>query len=472
MVYLMPGAWGTDGSRGVQMSEQAPSLRRSVQIVRRHRILVSIVTAAGLLLGAAYSVLDPPVLTSTTLVALPQAIAAAVAPAAAGSDDTTTGPDSYMATQVVIAASDPVLSPALPHVSPAMSLLELRRKIRVTSPTIGILSISAKGRTAAQAETTANAVASSYVAYVGSASSLVGSVTAHVLNVATTATGTSRVLYLVIFALLGMVGGALIGVIAALVISRTDRRLRGRDEIANSIGLPVLASLPVGHPADAAGWAKLLEEYEPGPMNAWRLRTALKELGVVAANGHNGHGSDGAGSSLAVLSLSSDPGAFALGPQLAVCAASLGIPTALVIGPQQDTDVTATLRTACAVPPSASSKRPSQLRVTVSDNGQVGRQPAATLTIVVAVVDGRTPQVADTMRTTATVLGVSAGAATAEQLARAALSAAAADREITGILVADPEPTDHTTGRIPQHAQPARRRPLMRHNGMTTEIRR
>ena len=42
------------------------------------------------------------------------------------------------------------------------------------------------------------------------------------------------------------------------------------------------------------------------------------------------------GSSVAVLSLSSDPGAFALGPQLAVFAASLGIPTALVIGPQQD----------------------------------------------------------------------------------------------------------------------------------------
>ena len=43
-----------------------------------------------------------------------------------------------------------------------------------------------------------------------------------------------------------------------------------------------------------------------------------------------------AGFSLAVLSLSSDPGPLALGPQLAVFAASLGIPTTLVIGPQQD----------------------------------------------------------------------------------------------------------------------------------------
>ena len=72
------------------------------------------------------------------------------------------------------------------------------------------------------------------------------------------------------------------------------------------------------------------------------------------------------------------------------------------------------------------------------------------MTVVVAVVDSRSPRVPDTMRTTATVLGVSAGAATADQLARAAMSAAVDGREVAGILVADPEPTDRTTGRIPQ----------------------
>jgi capsular polysaccharide biosynthesis protein len=451
------------------MSEQAPSLRRHVQIVRRHRILVGIVTAVGLLAGAAYSVLEPPVLTSTALVVLPQAVQEAVSPGAANAGSTTTGADSYMATQVVIATSNPVLSPALPNVSPAVSLRALRLKLQVTSPTVGIVSISATGRTSAEAEATANAVARSYVAYIGSASSSVGLVSAHVLDAATTATGTARAIYTFIFCLIGLLCGALIGVIVALLISRTDRRLRGRDEIANSVGLPVLASLPVAHPADAAGWTKLLEDYEPGPMNAWRLRNALKDLGVVAASGSNG---SRGGSSLAVLSLSSDPGAFALGPQLAVCAASLGIPTALVIGPQQETDVTATLRTACAVPPPASSKRQGQLRVAVSDDGQFDGQPAAGLTIVVAVVDGKTPQVADTMPVTATVLGVSAGAATAEELARVALSAAADHREIAGIFVADPEPTDRTTGRVRQHAQPRRGRSPVRQSGIATEIRR
>ena len=77
----------------------------------------------------------------------------------------------------------------------------------------------------------------------------------------------------------------------------------------------------------------------------------------------------GGGSSLAVLSLSSDPKALALGPQLAVFAASLGIPTALVVGPQQDPNATATLRAACAAP-SEPSERSRYLRVTVSDQDE------------------------------------------------------------------------------------------------------
>jgi capsular polysaccharide biosynthesis protein len=434
---------------------------RSIRIVRRRRILVGAVAALGLLIGAVYAVVNPPMLTSTALVVVPQAVVSPSEAAAGAVPGVTgdTGPAGYMATQAVIASSDAVLSSALPQVSPAMSLEALRRDIKVTSPTDGILSISANGRTAAQAEATANAVARSYVAHVDSAASPVGLVSADILDVAGTATGTAPALHLLIFALLGAICGAAIGFIAARVIRRTDRRLRGRDEIANSVGLPVLASLLVAHPIDAADWTKLLEDYQPGPRSAWRLRNALKELGVTAAHEHNGH--NGAGSSLAVLSLSTDPGAFALGPQLAVCAASLGIPTALVIGPQQDTDGTAALRTACAVPPPASSKRPSNLRVSVSDSGHVVQQPGTTLTIVVAVVDGRAPQVADTMRTTTTVLGVSAGAATADQLARVALSAAADNREIAGIFVADPEPTDSTTGRVApppaaQHGRPVR----------------
>ena len=90
--------------------------------------------------------------------------------------------------------------------------------------------------------------------------------------------------------------------------------------------------------------------------------------------------------------------------------------------------------------------------------------------VVVAVVDSETPRVPDTARPATTILGVSAGVATAEQLARVAVSAAADGREIVGILVADPEPTDKTNGQIPQLAQPIRRRQPTRLSGKTTEI--
>jgi hypothetical protein len=93
------------------------------------------------------------------------------------------------------------------------------------------------------------------------------------------------------------------------------------------------------------------------------------------------------------------------------------------------------------------------------------------LTVVVAVVDGESPRVADTIRTTATVLGISAGAATAEQLAGVAASAAADGRKINGILVADPDSADRTTGRVPRPARPADRMQPTRLTGMTTESR-
>jgi hypothetical protein len=173
-----------------------------------------------------------------------------------------------------------------------------------------------------------------------------------------------------------------------------------------------------------------------------------------------------------VLSLASDPGALALGPQLAVFAASLRISTLLVIGPQQDANVAATLHAACAASSPLPSKRSSYLRVTVSDSTQVAQQSDVALTVIVSVVDGRTPRVPDTMRATTTVLGVSAGAATAEQLARVAVSAAGDNRQIAGIVVADPDATDHTTGRIPQPARPSQRRMPTRLTGTMTEINR
>ena len=115
------------------MSEQALDLRKSLQIVRRHKMLVGGFVLLGVLVGAGYAFVKPPMLTSTALVGLPP-----------NTHDT--------GTQVVIADSSPVLRLALPGIHPAVPLQTLRNRIEVKSVTPNILSVTAQGETAAEAE--------------------------------------------------------------------------------------------------------------------------------------------------------------------------------------------------------------------------------------------------------------------------------------------------------------------------------
>jgi capsular polysaccharide biosynthesis protein len=463
--------------------KKAVDLRRSVQIVRRHKFLVVIVVILGIVGGAAYAVLRPPMLTATALVALQPPVTAAPTIAASGTTDT------FTPTQEIVAGSNRVLSKALSNVHPAMSLDKLRLDVKIGSPSADLISVSAQGKNAADAEATANAVANSYIRYVTSTSSAVGRIQAQLLEAASEASGPKPIENDIVYGLLGGLLGALIGVIVALAVGRDDRRLRERDGIANSIGIPVLASVPVAHPSAAAGWTKLFESYKPTSVHSWQLRTVLRHLEMSrpgfgrfsydsnGSSSYNGdrastHNGDAGPFSLTVLSLSSDSGALALGPQLAVFAASQGISTALVIGPQQDTAGTATLRTACAASASEASTRHGMLQFISYDVGGFDLQADTALVVVIAVVDSRAPKMPDTMRTSTTVIGVSAGAATAEQLARAALVAGAGGQEIIGILVADPDPADQTTGRIPQLGESARRPLPNRLRGVVTEIKR
>jgi capsular polysaccharide biosynthesis protein len=451
------------------MSQQTLDLRRSLQIVRRHMRLVGITVAAGLVVGGAYAAFKPPVYTGTALVLLSQSGQAAQSGAAAAVNG---GPDPYTITQEVIAKSNPVLSGALPNVRPAVSTTQLASEVEIGSQTPYIISISVRARVAAYAAANANAVANSYISYIGSAGNPTGQVEAQLLQPATSDTGSGlprRLASYAIYALLGAIFGAVVGTIVALASNRSDRRLRQRDEIANSIGVPVLASFPVGHPTNPGEWTRLLENYKPGALHALQLRNALQQLEMTVGGGSLGK--EKGRWSFTVLSLSSDPGALAVGPQLAIFAAAQGIPTALVIGPQQDATVTASLRTACAAPPT-SPRWPAHLRVFVTDSSNAEQRPDAELTVVVAVVDNRNPQVPDTITTTAALLGVSAGAVTADQLARVVVNAVSHGSEITGILVADPDSDDATSGRLAQLGQRAQLRMPTRMTGIATEIRR
>ena len=150
----------------------ALDLRRSFHVIRRYGILVGIAVAVSLLAGIATAAVSPAAVTSTALVVLP--VAGQNAVAAAGGE-----PAPFTATQEVIAGSYPVLASALPDVRPAMSLSGLRHDIQIGSPAPYVMSVSARGDTAGDAEATANAVARSYLQYVGSASSPAGRVQAH-----------------------------------------------------------------------------------------------------------------------------------------------------------------------------------------------------------------------------------------------------------------------------------------------------
>jgi capsular polysaccharide biosynthesis protein len=421
------------------MNQQALDLRRFLRTIWLRRAIVLIAVLAGIAAGTAFGLLRPPVLTARTLVLLP--------PSATR----------YIGTQVYIADSEPVLTNALQH-RPAADPGPAALPGDLSSLSSNLVAINAKAHTATEAEDIANAVAASYVTYISSPSLPGGQVLGKMLEPAPTATGTSRPVHLITFGLLGGLLGLVIGAIIALARGRGDTRLRSRDEIADAIGVPVLASLPVGHPSDTAAGpccsapparrgARLGDAQGPAPPGPDRLPRRDR-----LAGGH-----------LAVRR----PGAIAL-----AAAGDLRRPGhphraghRPSAGRRRDRQPARRVRGADR----AAARVGYELKIVVEDQPCAGRPPEAALSIVVIVVDSRAPRMPETMRTTVSVVGASAGAVTAEQLARVAADAAGDGREIAGIIVADPDPADHTTGRMPQAAPAAYRRPPTRLTGTATE---
>jgi len=423
------------------MSGQALDLKRSAQIVWRLRALVAGVIALGFLAGAVYTALSPARYVSTAVVAV--------------------SPSTPIASQPAVVTSPQVLVPALRTVDRGMTLDALTERIHAQYAAIGLMSITASATTPSQAIQTVNVVTRSYLAYVSSGSSPFGALEVRPFEAATSAEGTPLGVRLFYAAGAGVLIGAMIGVIIAIAVGRTNKPLRERDEIADSVGVPILGSVRSRRPSRAAGWQKLLDAYEPAPADAWRLRKVLRELGHSPSDPASLAGDS---HSVAVLSLSGDRKALALGPQLAAFAAAQGVPATLVLDARPGGKATAALRAAATA--AAGPQRPENLRVIVADEDDAA-PPSAGLAVVVAVVDGRAPRVASTMRATTTLLGVTAGAVTAQQLVRVAASAAGDGRDIEGILVADPNPADPTTGRLPQLARPGQHRMPRR---MTTAV--
>jgi hypothetical protein len=443
------------------MTQQQPNMRRSLRTARRYKGVITGFALLGVLAGVGYGFLNPPKQTSSAMVILP-------------------APKPNIATDQLIATSAPVLSGALPAIGQGTTLSQLRTKIAVSQATGNVLSITATDKTAAAAEAEANAVAASFLSFIGSSNSPVGAVAGRVFVPATTATSGSATKQYIIYVPLGLVAGLVIGFIVALRKERSDRRLRTRDEMANSIGVPVLAAVDTDQPGDARAWLRLLAEYQPEAVQAWTLRTALARLRAASPGGGPGTGlaagsavgpengsAHGDRTTVTVVSLAADSAALAIGPQLAVFASSLGIPTALVVCAQSPGEAAAMLRAAAAAWSPVSTAQANTLRVIAATDADLAASlPKAALTVIVATVDDGSPLVTSAPRGQPTVLAVSPRVATPEQVARVAASATDAGGNVVGIMVANPEPDDVTTGFAPVLGRQPRALPT-RMNGTT-----
>jgi capsular polysaccharide biosynthesis protein len=485
------------------MNVQVTQVRGRRETLRRRVPALVAAAVLGLIAGVAYVMVEPPSLTSTTLVLFPT-------PAVAQSSS------SDVDTQVRIALSATVLEQAGKAVSPALPLRKVERMVDVSAETSQLIQIDATSTDGALAQTLSQAVADGYVNYVRdtarevTAAALadltnrrddlkaqikdlqreieattkrqkaadpnssegreeaqllaglrtqqanlalqldrvedkiaagVGTAGAGTLVVqrATVAIGPTTLMRLLLWAPAGALAFAIIAIAIVLAAAKRDPRIRLRDDIADAIGSPVLAAIRSRPQRSVAGWSTLLETYRATPVESWALRQVLRGLTPMDRKGQSRTvGRVDYPQSLTVVSISGDIRGLAIGPQLAAFAASLGIVTRLV--PTIGHVRAPTLWAACGT------ERESAVRPSLF----VGNEPdgeKVDLTIFLVVVERMQPYLGDTPVTAATLLSVAAATATEQDLARVAVAVDDAGRRIDGIVVADPDQTDRTSGR-------------------------
>ena len=252
--------------------------------------------------------------------------------------------------------------------------------------------------------------------------------------------------YYAVWAVIGALVAALLVAISGLARGRRDRRLGTRDEIAGGLGATVLASVRGRVPRDAAGWSTLLQTYEPDAVERWALRQAMEQLGIPAPGSTDGM-DDRSGASakpvdVVLVALADDLRGLAAAVQLASHTASLGVTTGLsTLGQHPSANACWTALSTYAPGEEA---RPN-LFVT----SRRKRQSDLQVHVRLAVLDRKEPHL-ERLRPAASAVAfcLAAGAATAEDLARAAVVVFEAKGRIRGAIVADPDSLDRTTGRF------------------------
>ncbi|WP_270886157.1 Wzz/FepE/Etk N-terminal domain-containing protein [Pedococcus sp. 5OH_020] len=266
---------------------------------------------------------------------------------------------------------------------------------------------------------------------------------ATVIQHATPAVRMSLALRLALFEGIGAAATLFLTGLVIVIRGRRERTMRSRDEIADAIGIPVVASIHSRAPHSVAGWTSLLAKYSPGTVETWTLRQLVRLVtpghpGSLAERQTDRHESP----AVVVLTLSDDLRALAVGPQLASFAASTGLATRLVTA--QPHASANGLWAACSGLPAEAQPRPG-----LSVESRSHLRHSGDLVVHVAVLDRLHPELH--LRGTedaVTLLAVTAGTPSADDLARVALAADDSGHPIARIVVVDPDPLDRTTGRV------------------------
>jgi capsular polysaccharide biosynthesis protein len=148
------------------VTEQPLNLRASLREIRRRRLLIIVVAALCGIAGVAYGVFAPAKETAVALVLLPPPTTPSNA-GNSGNTGNTGATGNSIDTNALIAKSTPVLAAAGAKMSPPLGASGVKKLVTVTPLSGQILQIQAQDRASTFAVKLANAVASSYVTYIG-----------------------------------------------------------------------------------------------------------------------------------------------------------------------------------------------------------------------------------------------------------------------------------------------------------------
>lgn len=253
---------------------------------------------------------------------------------------------------------------------------------------------------------------------------------------------------------LGTVLGAVLAAVAVLAQDRRDPRVWTRDDLADAVGSPVLAAVRGRPQRSLAEWSALLQNHQASAVESWSFRQVLRAVVPTQARATARAGPPRPAGrlvhprALTVICLSGDERGLSVGVQLAAFTASLGVLTRVL--PVRADDSAAALWGALAEGGAANrpallpAARPAQ----VDDDAEAGddAQVEVELEVTLMVVDRLRPALTDVVPAAATLLAVAPGTATREELARLAVAVDGAGHRIDGVLIADPDPGDRTTG--------------------------